>query len=642
MHEVVSILNPGIGDPLQAFQQAVVLQGRGRLREAELLYEAVLKLDDRHLGAVYHLGLLRLQQAKYTEAMQLFRRAMKIDKKSADSQFNLANALTGLKHLEEAVERYEKALALKPNFPEARNNLGFALQLLGRHEAASVQYEKALALRPNYAEAHNNLGNVLQFLQKFEAAIVQYENALKILPNHAEFHNNLGNAIAALGRHQEAITYYEKALTLRPNFADAYQSLAIALSKLGQPDAAIENYTRALAIRPDYTEAQLGLANALVMLERYEEAMDRYNEVLALNPNCVEALNARGHLLMRMGRDAEAVELFTALVKRDEHALDTLLALSSVPRLVDFDLLSELDKVVGADRENTAQSEDASFIRAAALDTAGRHAEAWECLTAINRAILTAVRERFDTEANRQQVSLERLRNNPIVPAAANVSANQIILLFILGPSRSGKTTLEKLISTLPDVSRGYEGLSVVDYAFRQTIEASALSPNSLFEDLPSELHPFCRNTCFDKLFQVAGSTKVITNTRPDRMFMADVMAAVFPNVRFLCVKRDVNDTALRIYQRRYSIGNIYSYDFRTARDHIIRYHEAIDLLQEKLPEWVRVVHYEDMIVNPASTLRTAAHLCGLPITERPLPPMGDDRGCAAPYRDFIAAELAR
>ena len=144
MHEVVSILNPGIGDPLQAFQQAVVLQGRGRLREAELLYEAVLKLDDRHLGAVYHLGLLRLQQAKYTEAMQLFRRAMKIDKNLADSQFNLANALTGLKHLEEAVQRYEKALALKPNFPEARNNLGFALQLLGRHEAASVQYEKAL------------------------------------------------------------------------------------------------------------------------------------------------------------------------------------------------------------------------------------------------------------------------------------------------------------------------------------------------------------------------------------------------------------------------------------------------------------------------------------------------------------------
>ena len=32
--------------------------------------------------------------------------------------------------------------------------------------------------------------------------------------------------------------------------------------------------------------------------------------------------------------------------------MDTLLALSSVPRLVDFDLLSELDKVVGADLEN--------------------------------------------------------------------------------------------------------------------------------------------------------------------------------------------------------------------------------------------------------------------------------------------------
>jgi tetratricopeptide (TPR) repeat protein len=640
VREVVSILNPGIGDPLQAFQQAVVLQHRGRLREAEQLYEAVLKSDDRHLGAVYHLGLLRLQQGKYPEAAQLLRRAVKIDRKNADTQFNLANALTGLKRLEEAVERYEKALVLKPNFPEARNNLGFALQLLGRHEAALVQYEKALALRSDYAEARNNLGNVLQFLKKFESAIVQYEKALTTFPNYAEAHNNLGNAIAALGRHQAAIAHYEKALTLRPDFVDAYHSLGIALSNLGHPDAAIENYTKALAIRPDYIEAQLGLASALVTLDRYEEAMAQYDKVLALKPNCIEALAARAHLLMRMGRDAEGAELFTDLVKRGEHSIGALLALSTVPSLVDFDLLSELDKVVGADLENKVQSEDAAFVRAAALDRAGRYAEAWECLTSVNRLIFTAAREEFDIETNRQRVSLERLRNNPIVPAAANVPPNQIILLFILGPSRSGKTTLERLVNTLPDVSRGYEGFSAVDHAFRQTLEANALSLKTLLEDLPRTLHPFCRNTCVDELLRVAGPTKVFTNTRPGRMFTADIIAAVFPNVRFLCVKRNVDDTALRIYQRRYRSGHSYAYDVKAARAHVVWYHEAIDLLYRKLPELVRVVQYEDMVANPGITLRTAAHLCGLPMTEQPLPSIGDDSGCAAPYRDFIAAEL--
>ena len=196
-------------------------------------------------------------------------------------------------------------------------------------------------------------------------------------------------------------------------------------------------------------------------------------------------------------------------------------------------------------------------------------------------------------------------------------------------------------MNTLPDVSRGYEGLSVVDRAFRQTIEANALPPTTLFEDLPRALHPFCRDTCVDELFRVGGSTKVFTNTLPGRMFTADIMAAVFPNVRFLCVKRNVDDTALRIYQRRYSIGHSYASDVKAARDHVVWYHEAIDLLHEKLPELVRVIQYEDMVANPTITLRTAAHLCGLPMTERPLPPMGDDRGCAAPYRDFIAAELA-
>ena len=73
-------------------------------------------------------------------------------------------------------------------------------------------------------------------------------------------------------------------------------------------------------------------------------------------------------------------------------------------------------------------------------------------------------------------------------------------------------------------------------------------------------------------------------------MFTADIMAAVFPNVRFLCVKRNVDDTALRIYQRRYSIGHSYASDVKAARDHVVWYHEAIDLLHEKLPELVRVI----------------------------------------------------
>jgi hypothetical protein len=55
----------------------------------------------------------------------------------------------------------------------------------------------------------------------------------------------------------------------------------------------------------------------------------------------------------------------------------------------------------------------------------------------------------------------------------------------------------------------------------------------------------------------------------------------------------------------------------------------------------VHVIRYEDMVADPAAALRAAADLCGVPMTDRPLPVLGDDRDAAAPYRQFMAAELA-
>jgi hypothetical protein len=111
--------------------------------------------------------------------------------------------------------------------------------------------------------------------------------------------------------------------------------------------------------------------------------------------------------------------------------------------------------------------------------------------------------------------------------------------------------------------------------------------------------------------------------------------------VRFVGVKRNLDDTVLRIYQQKYQTGNIYSYDLAAAREHVVWYHEMIDALAQKLPSIVRVIQYEDMIADPAGARRVAAELCGVAVPDAPPPALGDDRGCAAPYRELMAAALA-
>ena len=194
-------------------------------------------------------------------------------------------------------------------------------------------------------------------------------------------------------------------------------------------------------------------------------------------------------------------------------------------------------------------------------------------------------------------------------------------------------------MATLDGVKRGYENPSV-ETAIRRTFQAAGLLTSKLFEVLPPRLHLMCREFYLKELNRRAGSAKVFTNTHPVHVHDVARVASAIPAARFIFVKRNLEDNMLRIYMRRYQTANPYAYDLKSIRDHIIWYHKIIDVLAEKLPDIVRVIHYEEMIAHPASALRVAAELCSIPMTERSLPDVGDDRDCAAPYRQFMADEL--
>src|SRR5262249_49578570 len=135
-----------------------------------------------------------------------------------------------------------------------------------------------------------------------------------------------------------------------------------------------------------------------------------------------------------------------------------------------------------------------------------------------------------------------------------------------------------------------------------------------------------------------AASANVLTQTNLVHIHAAAMISAMCPNTRFILVKRNLEDNVLRIYMK--PKGAACFYDLITARNHVIWYHQMIDLLAQKCPDVARVVHYEDMTADPAGTVRMVGDWLGLPMPDRPLPAVGDDRGCARPYRALMAAAL--
>ena len=264
---------------------------------------------------------------------------------------------------------------------------------------------------------------------------------------------------------------------------------------------------QARAIKPQDASVLATLGEIYREEREYELARDAYREALTLEGNLPAAAIGLGWVCSHLGQNAEAANLFEGVVRQGPRSLGALHALTSLPAAhISIDVLAELDKLDREPAETDTTFENmAAFVRGAALDKAGRHAEAWEQIVAANRAIFPAMQEDLRDSLEREHTTLALLRDNRIKAAdGRGRESDPPISLFILGPSRSGKTTMEKLVSMLAGVKRGYENPSV-DNAIRRTFQTAALLTSGLFEFLPPQLDALCRDIYLEELCRRAG-----------------------------------------------------------------------------------------------------------------------------------------
>ena len=135
------------------FQQALALLQRGRLADAERIYQEILRQQPNHVDALHMQGLIALQGERMERAVELIGKAVRLNGQIPAAHSNLGNALRALKRPGEALARYDKAIALKPDYALAYGNRGNALRDLQRSGEALASHDKAIALRPECAEA---------------------------------------------------------------------------------------------------------------------------------------------------------------------------------------------------------------------------------------------------------------------------------------------------------------------------------------------------------------------------------------------------------------------------------------------------------------------------------------------------------
>lgn len=83
-------VRPGNTDAKIIYEQALQRQQEGKLKEAERLYEKVVKINPRNVQALNNLGVIYMSQKKYKWAIIRFNDAIKIKHNYPEAYYNLA------------------------------------------------------------------------------------------------------------------------------------------------------------------------------------------------------------------------------------------------------------------------------------------------------------------------------------------------------------------------------------------------------------------------------------------------------------------------------------------------------------------------------------------------------------------------
>ena len=236
------------------------------------------------IGEAFTLAVKKHQKNNFKEAQNLYNQVLKINPDHVSAHNNLGAIFQVLKRNQEAISCYEKAIKIDPNCTDAHNNLGVVYQELEDYQKAISSYEKIIKIDPKKAVAFNNLGSAFKSLGERQKAKDCFEKAVELDPNYVNAHYNIGVAFGEMGDYFKAINSYEKAIELNPNYKNAHNNLGGVFDKLEEYQKAKSCFQNAIEIDPDFTGALGNVAGIYVSeLDDFEKAISTSNETLKIH-----------------------------------------------------------------------------------------------------------------------------------------------------------------------------------------------------------------------------------------------------------------------------------------------------------------------------------------------------------------------
>jgi len=214
-----------------------------------------------------------------------------------------------------------------------------------------------------------------------------------------------------------------------------------------------------------------------------------------------------------------------------------------------------------------------------------------------NKLQLEISKNEMIIDAKKNIASLKRI--DSWAPSLPKFSEKILAKLFIMGPSRSGKSLLEHILAENSKVK-----------TLREIIKHNQFSDNKGFKKYESEL-------LFENLFSQSESNlfdegyKIVTSTNPGSIFYSDYLLDMLPSAYFIIVKRDPRDISPEIFTSEYNMENFYSYDVNEIKKYLDVYYQVFETLVLKVPDRCLSVSFKDIVQAPEDVVARISRLVG-------------------------------
>ncbi|MBI2791417.1 MAG: sulfotransferase [Gammaproteobacteria bacterium] len=325
---------------------------------------------------------------------------------------------------------------------------------------------------------------------------------------------------------------------------------------------AAQTFEAILKLMPDSYQALVNLGLSYIEINEFEKAATILRQCLHINPQ-----------MASLWRNVTLCQKYSSLDNPDFIKIDQLIKNPDLSEEDQTQLYFALGKIY--------------------LDTQ-HYGEAYQSYEQGNHLHAKVTPFRLATLQNQVSRAIKTF-NADFFNKYAFEDTSQIQPIIIIGPSRSGKSLLETMLSQMPQIqAAGEVGISHLDLPIALDVQSFTI-----------EQVQTIRNLYITRLKRdLPRESKYIIDTLPGNFIYIGLLATLFPRAKFIYCQRDAKDIALSMFFKYYAYGHGFTCHLQSIQSYMALYTRMMTHWSKVLAKKIYCVSYEDIIRHPNDTMQ--------------------------------------